>query len=104
MIEQKDIRFCEAELHRLRGTVLIALNRPDGEIEACFERAVMTARGQSAKFWELRARISWSNFLRSRQRCSEARRMLAGIYDWFTEGFDTPDLIEARTLLDTLDA
>jgi predicted ATPase len=104
LIEQKDIRFCEAELHRLRGTVLIALGRPDGEIEACFERAVMTARGQSAKFWELRAGISWSNFLGHCQRRTEARMVLAGVYDWFTEGFDTPDLIEARTLLDTLDA
>jgi predicted ATPase len=103
LIEQKDVRFCEAEMHRLRGTVLIELGTSDDEIEACFKRAVTIARGQSAKFWELRASTTWSHVLRNRQRHSEARIVLEGTYNWFTEGFDTPDLIEARALLDTLE-
>jgi predicted ATPase len=70
--------------------------------EACFRKAIEIARGQSAKSWELRVTTSLDRPLRDTNRRDEARTMLAGIYNWFTEGFDTADLKDAKTLLDEL--
>ena len=74
----------------------------DAEAEASFHKAVEVARRQQAKSWELRATVSLCRLWRKQGRVDEARQMLAEIYNWFTEGFDTPDLQEARTLLEKL--
>lgn len=102
LIERTEIRFCEPELHRLRAGTLSARGASDAEVEACFEEAIRIARGQSAKFWELRAASNWARFCRERQRHAQARQLLSEVYNSFTEGFDTPDLQEARALLDSL--
>ena len=70
--------------------------------EACFIDAMAVAREQSAKLWELRAATSLAGLWAEQSRRAEARELLAPVYDWFTEGFDTPDLREAKALLDAL--
>jgi class 3 adenylate cyclase/predicted ATPase len=96
-------RFNEAELHRLKGELLLAGAEPGlGEAERCFRQALEIARRQSAKSLELRAVTSLSRLLHREGKREEARRLLAEVYGWFTEGFDTADLKDARTLLDTL--
>ena len=72
------------------------------EAQSCFERAIEIARKQSAKSWELRATMSLARLLAKQGRRDEARAMLSGIYSWFTEGFDTADLKDAKALLDQL--
>ena len=94
-------RWAEAELHRVRGELLRAGHDPAGA-ERCFCRAIDIAQQQSAKFWELRAAISLARLWREQGKRDAARDLLAPIYGWFTEGFDTPVLKEAKALLDTL--
>jgi predicted ATPase len=72
------------------------------EAETCFRAALHVARAQEAKWWELRATVSLARLLRDSNRREEARTTLAQIYNWFTEGFDLPDLKNARQLLDEL--
>ena len=96
-----------AELRRLRGDLLLLSARTglfsaEGEAEALFREAIRIAQGQQSKWLELRATISLARLLTSQDRRDEARTMLADIYNWFTEGFDTADLKEARALLDEL--
>jgi class 3 adenylate cyclase/predicted ATPase len=94
-------RWFEAEIHRLRGEVL----RDSGDhasAASCLRTAIDIARRQNAKLWELRASVSLAEMLRDQGKPTEARDLLAPVYDWFTEGFDTPDLIEAKALLDAL--
>jgi predicted ATPase len=101
--ESDSDRYCEAETYRLRGELALrksASNRV--EAETCFERATEVARQQSARWWELRATVSLARLLASQGRREEARSRLAEIYNWFTEGFDTPDLKDAKALLDEL--
>jgi TOMM system kinase/cyclase fusion protein len=101
--EQQNERFPIAELHRLRGEILLSQSADNGdEAEQCFLTAIEVARQQAARSWELRAATSLARLLRSNGRADEARSGLAGIYEWFTEGFNTPDLIDARALLDEL--
>ena len=96
-VERTGGRWLEAELHRLRGELLLALPEPDpAEAEACFRRALAVAREQGARMWELRAATSLARLWRDQGRHAEARDLLAPVYGWFTEGFDTPDLQEAR--------
>jgi predicted ATPase len=90
-----------AELHRLRGELLLASRQP-GPAEACFRDAIAAARTQGARWWELRAASSLARLQSGEGRRREARELLAPIYDWFTEGVDTPDVVEARALLDDL--
>jgi predicted ATPase len=90
-----------AELHRLRGRLLAARGQHD-EGEACFLRAIEVSRGQRAKTLELRAATSLARLWSDRGRNVEARDLLTPIYAWFTEGFETPDLREAKILLDSL--
>jgi predicted ATPase len=104
LVERTDIRFFEPEIHRLRGTMLLALNVPDGEVEECLNAAVSIAARQHARLLELRAVCSLARFWDDRGRHSEARERLARLFGWFTEGFDTPDLTEAKALLEKLDA
>ena len=68
----------------------------------CFQEALKLARSQRAKSWELRASVSLGHLWNKQGQRKEARELLQGIYDWFTEGFDTPDLIDAKALLDEL--
>jgi len=84
---------------------LLALRKSESnrvEAETCFERATEVARQQSARWWELRATVSLARLLASQGRREEARARLAEIYNWFTEGFDTADLKDAKALLDEL--
>ena len=77
---------------------------PTSDAEACFRAAVEVARAQEARWWELRTSVSLARLLRDTNRLDEARTMLGEIYNWFTEGFDLPDLKEAKALLDELSA
>ncbi len=101
-VETTDERYCEAELHRLKGELLL-MQGDEAEAEASFHKAIEVARRQQAKSWELRATVSLARLWQEQGRMDEARQMLAEIYGWFTEGFDTPDLQEARALLEELD-
>jgi predicted ATPase len=93
----------EAEIHRLAGEIALCLPLPDAiKAGACFECALEIARAQRAKSWELRAAMSMARLWRDQGRPNEARNLLASVYAWFTEGFDTPDLKEAKGLLDAL--
>jgi class 3 adenylate cyclase/predicted ATPase len=96
-------KWREAELHRLKGTLLL-MAKPDRKIEAeeNFVEAIRVAKGQGAKLFELRASTSLARLLRDTGRRDEARTMLAEMYNWFTEGFDTADLKDAKALLDEL--
>ncbi len=97
---EQEGRQHEAEIHRVRGEVLLRQNDSNAvEAQNCFERAIEIARGQSAKSYELRATTSLVRLLAKQGNRDEAREMLANIYNWFTEGFDTLDLIEAKALL-----
>jgi predicted ATPase len=69
-------------------------------VQRCFEKALTVARDQHAKSWELRAATSLARLWMQNSRGDEARQLLAPIYEWFTEGFDTADLIDAKALLD----
>ena len=102
-------RSHEAELHRLQGELTpqpsgpgVPSRQAEPEAEACFLKAIETARQQRAKLFELRAVMSLGRLRMRQGRQAEARSELAEIYGWFTEGFDTQDLQEARALLETL--
>jgi predicted ATPase len=97
--------WCEAEIHRTAGEIELMSRAPDAEkAEAHFGRAITTARKQQAKSWELRAATSMARLWRDQGKRQQAHDLLAPIYCWFTEGFDTLDLKEARALLDELHA
>jgi tetratricopeptide (TPR) repeat protein len=102
-IEQSTARMSQAELYRLKGEALLDAG-PQFEAQArdSFEKAITIAREQEARSWELRATTSLARLLRDTGRRNEARTILTEIYDWFTEGFDTADLIDAKSLLDEL--
>jgi len=96
-------RFCEAEVHRLRGKLLLARSANHApEAESCFQQGLDVARRQRAKTWELRAAMSLSRLWQQQGKHAAARDVLAPVYGWFTEGFDTADLHAAKTLLDHL--
>ena len=96
-------RWIEAELHRLRGELLLALPEPEWrEAVACFRRALAGAREQGARLWELRAGTSLARLWRDRGERQKARDLLAPVHGWFAEGFGTQDLRDARALLDEL--
>jgi class 3 adenylate cyclase/predicted ATPase len=99
-------RWWQAELHRLKGELILRRSGPrphdERDAEECFRQALSIAQEQRAKSLELRAAMSLSRLWHRQGKNSEARRTLADAYDWFTEGFGTPDLQEARTLLEQL--
>jgi predicted ATPase len=95
--------WADAELYRLRGNLLIGSPSSDqAEVEACFRKALSIAREQGTRGFELRAAVSLARLLQDQERCTEARELLAPVYGWFTEGFNTYDLKEAKALLDEL--
>jgi predicted ATPase len=100
-VERSEERHWEAEIYRLKGELLLD-SKSSSEAETCFRHAIDIARRQSAKSLELRAVTSLSRFLQKQGKRDEARRMLAEIYGWFTEGFDTADLKDAKALLEEL--
>jgi predicted ATPase len=102
-VETTKERWWEAEIHRVAGKLTLMSPEPDAaKAEAYFERALTIAREQKAKSWELRAAMSMARLWRDQGRRNEARDLLAPVYGWFTEGFDTLDLKEAKNLLDEL--
>jgi predicted ATPase len=101
LIERTEERWAEAELHRLRGMLLLSTNE-QRVAEVSFKQALVVAREQGAKFWELRAAIGFARLIDGQGKRSEARDLLAPIYGSFIEGFDTPDLREAKALLGAL--
>ena len=103
LVEKTGERWWESEVHRLKGELLLSHPAQDtAEAEECFNRAIAVAQRQSAKSLELRAAMSLARSWRDQSRAAEARELLAPIYGWFTEGFDTPDLKDAKALLDEL--
>ncbi len=95
--------FWEVELHRLSGELLLCRSAGSrAEAEASYNQAIAVARRQQAKSLELRAATSLARLWHDQGRSGEARDLLAPVYDWFTEGFDTADLKDAKALLDTL--
>jgi len=95
----------QAEMLRLKGEMLLMGNKPAAtEAEQCFRATLDVARAQEARWWELRATVSLARLIAKQGHRDEARAMLAGIYNWFTEGFDTADLKDAKALLDELGA
>ena len=103
LVNQTQERVYEAELYRLQGELLLARSAAHhAEAETCFRQALDVARRQQAKSWELRAAMSLSRLWQQQDKQAEARALLAPIYGWFTEGFDTADLQEAKTLLEAL--
>ena len=102
-VEESGQRYYEAETYRSKGELHLRHVDPDIEqAEACFQRALDIARHQQAKSWELRAAMSLARLWAEQGRRAEAQDLLAPIYGWFTEGFDTADLKDARALLDEL--
>jgi predicted ATPase len=99
--EQTGQRMWDAELHRLEGIALVGLNRLE-ESQSAFKEALRVARKQQAKAYELRAATSLARLWGEQGRRAEARELLSPVFGWFTEGFDTLDLKDARTLLDEL--
>jgi predicted ATPase len=102
-VETTKESWYEAEVNRVAGEIALKSPEPDAaKAEAYFERALAVARQQQGKSWQLRAALSMARLWRDQGKRSEARDLLAPIYDWFTEGFDTLDLKQAKNLLDEL--
>ena len=102
-IERTKEAWCEAEVHRTAGEIMLLVPERDApKAEAYFNHALTVARRQEAKTWELRAAMGMARLWRDRGNGEQARALLAPIYGWFTEGFDTRDLKEAKALLDAL--
>ena len=101
-VENYDERYMEAELYRLKGELLWMRGEPENEVEKYFMKAIELSRQRLAKSWELRATMSLSRLWQSQGKREEARKALEEVYSWFTEGFTTPDLVEAKALLEDL--
>jgi class 3 adenylate cyclase/predicted ATPase len=102
-VERSKEKWCEAEVHQIAGEIALKSLAPDTEkAEKHFDRALAVARQQQAKSWELRAAMSMARLWHDQGKSRQARELLAPVYDWFTEGFDTRDLKEANSLLDEL--
>jgi len=102
-IETTNERWFEAEVNRIAGQITLVSPEPNtAKAQTYFERALQTARQQKAKSWELRAAMSMACLWRDQGKPQQARELLAPVYGWFTEGFDTRDLKEAKALLDTV--
>src|SRR6202011_3480182 len=103
LVETTQERWAEAEIHRLRGTLLLFTGEHSAA-EDSYQHALAVAQRQSAKFWELRAALDLARLWRDQGKRTEARDLLAPVYNWFTEGFDTPVLKEAKAMLEQFTA
>jgi predicted ATPase len=102
-VETTKETWYEAEVYRIAGEIaLMSPERDAAKAEACFERALTVARGHQAKSWELRTATSLARLCRDQGKRPAAQKLLAPVYAWFTEGFDTLDLKLAKVLLDEL--
>jgi predicted ATPase len=102
-VETNKETWCEAEVNRVAGEIALMSPEQDAaKAERSFERALAVARQQQAKSWELRASMSLARLWRDQGKVQQARELLAPVYGWFTEGFDTRDLKDAKALLDEL--
>jgi predicted ATPase len=101
IVERTGERWFAAELHRRKGQLLLHQGHTEAA-EELYCKALSIARDQEAKMWELRAAVSLARLRRDQGRRTEALDLIAPVYRWFTEGFDTPDLKEAKGLLDEL--
>jgi predicted ATPase len=102
-VETTKEKWCEAEVHRVAGEIALKSTEPDAaKAQAYFESALSIACAQQAKSWELRTATSLARLWRNQGKRQQAHDHLAPIYGWFTEGFDTLDLKEAKALLDGL--
>jgi predicted ATPase len=102
-VETTKERWYQAEINRVGGEIALKSPQHDvGKAETYFDRALTVARQQQAKSWELRAAMSMARLWRDQGKSQQARELLAPIYGWFTEGFDTRDLKEAKALLEEL--
>jgi predicted ATPase len=102
-VETTKEKWFEAEVHRAAGEITLLAPEPDAaKAEAHFDRALLIAREQKAKSWELRSAMSMARLWRDQARRRHAHELLAAVYGWFSEGFDTLDLKQARTLLKDL--
>jgi predicted ATPase len=105
IVETAKERWFEAEVNRIAGAIALKSPEPDAaKAEEYFDRALVIARQQQAKSWELRAAMSLARLWRDRGKQQQARELLAPVYGWFTKGFDTLDLREAKALLEELGA
>ena len=108
IVDRTEERFYEAELYRLKGELSLQSqaagqkSKFEEEAEACYQKARNVARHQSAKSLELRAATSLARLWQGQNKQAEAHKLLSEIYNWFTEGFDTKDLQEAKALLEDL--
>jgi predicted ATPase len=103
LVEDTGERYWEAEIYRLKGELLLQQSKDNQtEAESCYQNALEVSRHQQAKSLELRAATSLARLWQSQGKREEARELLEPVYGWFTEGFDTADLIDAKTLLDEL--
>ena len=107
LVEKNDERFYEAEVWRIKGELTLQLKVESGEwkveeAEACFLKAIEIAQKQQAKSLELRAVMSLARLWQQQGKSAEAHDLLAPVYNWFTEGFDTKDLQEAKALIESL--
>ncbi len=108
-VERAEEHYVEAELYRLKGELTLQESQVgstrlgiEGEAEACFRKAIVVAQQQQAKAWKLRSATSLARLCQLQGKPTEAYQLLAEIYHWFTEGFDTKDLQEAKALLEEL--
>ena len=109
LINKTGERFYQAEVYRIKGQLILEAPVQEQEdrirkAETCFRKAIETAQKQQAKSWELRASTSLARLWRSQGKTVEAHTLLAGVYNWFTEGFDTKDLQEAKALIEELES
>jgi predicted ATPase len=103
LVDKTDERWYEAELYRLKGEILLGRSAEHhAEVETCLHQALAIAHRQQAKSWELRVATSLSRLWQRQGKRTEAYDLLAPVYGWFTEGFDTADLQEAKALLEAL--
>jgi predicted ATPase len=103
IVERTGERWLDAELYRHKGRLLLRQGHT-GAAEELYRKALSIAAGQEAKLWELRAAASLARLRRGQGRHAEARDLLARVYGWFTEGFETPDLKEAKALLEAIES
>jgi len=101
-VKETDEHYTEADILRVKGDLLLLSAESDNRAEECYRQSLDVARSQSAKSWELRTSLSLARLWQKQGKQTEARGLLAEIYGWFTEGFDTPDLIDAKALLEEL--
>src|SRR5262249_49074702 len=103
-VERTGERYYEAAIHRLKGVLLLQQHSDNhAEAETCFHQAIAVAQNQQAKSWELRAATSLARLWQQQGKRQEAHNLLAPVYNWFTEGFDTADLKDAKALIEELE-